>query len=259
MCIRDSRLGVERHVADLVEEDRPLVRRLEAADPPCVGARERALLVSEELTLDEISADRRAVDRDERTARARARLVDRLRDELFSGSALAPHEHRQVGLRDLLDLREHVAHRRARADHGPEPVVPTDALEQHPVLPREAGAIERAGDDEAHLVVVERLRNVVLGARLHRLHGDLLRSVCRDEDHGRIGVRFLRGAQHVHTGRRSAERQVRDDEVERGVAELADCLLSAVGLLHVEAEAPQEPAERELDGALVLCDEHRCV
>ena len=48
------RLG--RHVADLVEEDRAAVRGLEAADAARVGAGERALLVAEELALEELAA-----------------------------------------------------------------------------------------------------------------------------------------------------------------------------------------------------------
>ena len=48
----DLHLG--RELADLVEEDRPAVRELEAADAPGDGAAEGALLVPEELGLDQI-------------------------------------------------------------------------------------------------------------------------------------------------------------------------------------------------------------
>ena len=63
-------LEVERQLADLVEEERALVGRLELAGPRRDGARERALHVAEELALDEVLGDGAAVDDDER-ARSR--------------------------------------------------------------------------------------------------------------------------------------------------------------------------------------------
>src|SRR5439155_20617021 len=48
---QDLGLGLERHVADLVEEQRAAVRQLEAASPARDGAGERALLVTEQLRL----------------------------------------------------------------------------------------------------------------------------------------------------------------------------------------------------------------
>src|SRR5690606_31344723 len=47
-----------RHVADLVEEQRAAVGLLEPADPPLHRARERALLVAEELGLEQLGGDR---------------------------------------------------------------------------------------------------------------------------------------------------------------------------------------------------------
>jgi hypothetical protein len=47
------------HLADLVEEERAAVGLLEAADAAAVGAGEGALLVAEELGLEERLRDRR--------------------------------------------------------------------------------------------------------------------------------------------------------------------------------------------------------
>src|SRR5207244_5825946 len=60
------RLGVERHVADFVEEQRAAVRGLELPLPPGDRARECAPLVAEELALDELLAEGRAVHLEER-------------------------------------------------------------------------------------------------------------------------------------------------------------------------------------------------
>jgi hypothetical protein len=42
-------LGFDRHIANLIEENRPVVRDFEPAGMPLIGSRERALLVTEEL------------------------------------------------------------------------------------------------------------------------------------------------------------------------------------------------------------------
>ncbi len=63
-----QQLGLQerRHLADLVQHQRAAGRQFEQADAVGGGAGERALLVAEELRLDEILRQRRAVDLDER-------------------------------------------------------------------------------------------------------------------------------------------------------------------------------------------------
>ena len=92
-----------RHLADLVEEQRAAVGQLETALPPIGRAGERALLVAEDLALEQRLGNRRAVDRHKRKRRARAELVDRLRDQLLAGARLAGDEHRRARRRRLLD------------------------------------------------------------------------------------------------------------------------------------------------------------
>ncbi len=108
-----------RQLADLVEEERPLVGELEPPELPPDRAGERAALVAEELGLEEPLRDRRARDRDEGLLAAGRAVVDRARDELLAGPGLAEHEDRRVGGGDLADLLEHPVDRLARAD---EPV-----------------------------------------------------------------------------------------------------------------------------------------
>src|SRR5580704_5696533 len=46
---QQGNLGFARHIADLVEENRPMVRDLEASRVPLISAGERAFLVTEEF------------------------------------------------------------------------------------------------------------------------------------------------------------------------------------------------------------------
>ena len=63
---QDLRLQRERQVANLVEEQRAAVRDLELAQLARGGAGERPLLVAEQLGLEQVLRNRRAVDGDER-------------------------------------------------------------------------------------------------------------------------------------------------------------------------------------------------
>ena len=66
------RLHLRPHVADLVEEQRAAVRRLEQAALGRDGAGERAPGVAEQLGLEQRLGQRRAVDRHERRRRRAA-------------------------------------------------------------------------------------------------------------------------------------------------------------------------------------------
>ena len=59
--------------------------------------------MAEELGLDEVLRDGRAVDREECAFGAERMLVDAARDELFACAALAGNEHGGVGSGDLAD------------------------------------------------------------------------------------------------------------------------------------------------------------
>ena len=83
-------LQLQRDVADLVQEQRAPVRQLEAADLLADGAGEGALLVAEQLALQQPRGDGRAVELDEGAARARAQVVHGAGDEFLARAASRP-------------------------------------------------------------------------------------------------------------------------------------------------------------------------
>src|SRR4029453_13569073 len=110
-------LHAERQLADLVQEDRPAVRRLEQALAVAVRAGERAAEVPEELALEQRRRERRAVADHERANLQRRQVVQRAGDELLARPALAGDERRRGVAREALDEREHAEHLlRARDD-----------------------------------------------------------------------------------------------------------------------------------------------
>ena len=74
---RAQELGLQAHVhlGDLVEQQRAAVGLLELADAARDGAGEGALLVAEQLALEQLLGDRGAVDRDERAFARAASLA----------------------------------------------------------------------------------------------------------------------------------------------------------------------------------------
>ena len=73
---------------------------------------EGTLLVSEELGLQQIRRNRRAVDLYEGPVASDRRLVDSTRDQILADAALAPDQNGGVGVRDALDDGTDRAHAR---------------------------------------------------------------------------------------------------------------------------------------------------
>src|SRR5262249_56848042 len=91
------------HLADLVEEQRALIGGLELAGLLPVGARERALLVAEQLGFEELARKRRAVHLQELAMSAGRRLVNRSSHHFLADPTLAPQQDCRVGGGDLAD------------------------------------------------------------------------------------------------------------------------------------------------------------
>src|SRR5207247_3560785 len=110
------RLRLEAHVTDLVEEERAVVGELELPATARQRARERPLLVAEELVLDQLLRDRGAVDLDERLLAPRRAGVDGSSDQLLAAAVLAANQHAAGRRRGGGDLLAEPADRLAVAD-----------------------------------------------------------------------------------------------------------------------------------------------
>ena len=156
---------------------------LEKADLLGRGAGERALRVTEQLRLDQVLGQRRAVDLDERALAPGRTLVQGVGDQLLAGAALADDQH--VGVR--------VGHRGDRLQHaldpggGAEDLAVGGLLEQPPtqlgVLDQQLAVLERVLDEPQHLLGLERLlHHVERAGALGGLHRLAHRAIGRDDD-----------------------------------------------------------------------------
>src|SRR6185312_10976150 len=107
-------LDRQRQLADLVEEHGPAVGGLEQAALGLERAGEGAALVAEELALEQALAQRRAVQPEERSPRARRSAVDALGEHLLADAGLAEQQHVDVARRHARDQRLEPRHRRRR-------------------------------------------------------------------------------------------------------------------------------------------------
>ena len=111
-------LGLQRRaqLAELVDEQRPGVGQREDALAMLRRAGEGSLHVTEEMTLHQAFRNCRAVERDQGTIAAGTRVVDRARDQLLAGAALAVDADVHIADRHLVDARKNLGHLRRFAN-----------------------------------------------------------------------------------------------------------------------------------------------
>ena len=229
----------------LLEQTAPVRRRV-GEGPPAVP---------EELGLEEILGDRAAVDGDEGQRRAAGASVDGARDELLAGAALSRDEDRRLEVGDLRDRPEDVEHLLALREDGLELVLLVDLLSQGAVLAPQRLALFCLSQREDDLVRLERLADVVVGPRLHRLDGEVHVAVrAHDDDRRRMLLRLER-RQHVETSH-ARHAHVRQDDVGVERVDERQRRLAAVGNLDLEAMLLEEGAQDEANVLLVIDDQY---
>ena len=184
---------------DLIQKKRPALRLLEAPDAPLVRARERALLVPKQLALQQRRRERRAMHRHQRKPRARAALVNALRDQFLAGAAFARDQNRRPRRRNLLHDVEHLLHHGRFTDDTLQTKLPIQPVMQRLIFLLERSAPQRAGDAQFEFVDLQPpLRDVIIRALLHRLHRDILRTVRRHQNAHRRFVQRFRALDQLH-------------------------------------------------------------
>ena len=204
-------LQVERHLGDLVEEQRAAVGALEEAQVLAIGAGEAALLVAEDLALHQVRRDRAAVDGEERMAAPPAEVVHGAGDDLLAGAALAGDEHRHRRRRDPDDLLVDAAHRRRAAPEAGEVAV---ALEHGVQVARRRLQRRRLGDARQHalqLLQAHRLDEVVGGAETQGLDRGVEAGVAGDQHQLGVG-NLLDVVEQLHAAA-VGQHQVEQDDV----------------------------------------------
>src|SRR5690606_31742566 len=254
---RAQQLGLRggRQLADLVQEQRAAPRALERALPLPVRTRERAALVAEQLALDQVLRQRRAVQRDEGLLGLRAQRVQVPRDQLLARAALAQDQHRAGNRRQPADLLAQALHGQARADERRLRVQPR-AQGLH--LRDQPPALERVSHLLHHALHRLRLVDERECAEPHRAHAAVEVARARVDDDRGVQPQLLHAAQHLEAVH-ARHLEVQDHAVQLLVAQRLQRLRAGRGDAHAPAAQPLEVVGVLLGhGRDVIDDEDAC-
>src|ERR1051326_392037 len=248
-------LQLDRHLRDLVEEHRPALGQLEVALAALDGVRERALLMAEDLRLDQRRRDRAAVEGDERFVAPARKRVDRVRHDLLARARLADDEDVRVGVRDHLDLFEELLHPRRLADQVPERAHLLQLPAQLEDLLLHELLVFDGLEDDLQAREVHRLRHVILGADLERLHRRVDGGVAGEDDDGDVGIGLFDAVQQIETAA-VGELQVDDGDVGDHLGDRAPAGLDGVGDFRFVSPLLDHVGHAGARRAIIVDDQH---
>jgi hypothetical protein len=175
-------LQIERHVADLVEQQCPAIGFQQQALAGMAGAGEASAHVAEELSLEKLLRNRGGVHGHERMRRAGAAGVDGASHELLTHSRFARNQHRRARSSHAIDRRTQGSHGLSVSEHlrvhgegrGRSGATP---------LARMPASLERTRNDAMELRGVAWFEQVAERASLDGLHRLMDSPRRRDHDH----------------------------------------------------------------------------
>src|SRR5262245_15926935 len=182
---QDFRLGLQTHVADLVEEDRRAVGALEFAAPGLGRPGEGSFDVAEQFGFDQVVGNGGAVDLDERARGAQALRMYGAGDQFLAGPRLTVDQRAPAGRRGESDLLPQRAHRRRVSDHR---VTALELLLQLRIGRFEFALADRVFDGEDRLFQRKRLLDEIESAEFRGAHGHVYPPVARDHHDAGVGV-----------------------------------------------------------------------
>jgi hypothetical protein len=178
-----SRLGLERQFADLVEEQGASVGGLHQPVAGRGGTGEGPLLVPEQFRLDQGIGNRCTVEADHRRIAAGALVVQGPGDQLLAGPGFPQHQDGRLGGGDLADALEQLSHQVAAADHAGDRIVAGQLGAKHRILADDPVLLLHPLHGQQQLVLVEGAGDEVGGAELHGVHCGPQAGVIGHDDH----------------------------------------------------------------------------
>ena len=167
---QDLCLQCQRHIADLIQEDRSPVRQFEFSLAICICTGKRTFAVAEEFGFQKIVGDRSAVDHDKAFIPALSSLVDRLCHQFLSRSALSGDQDVGIDVLQGIDQFIDPLHTGAFSD---DTVVMPAALQLVRKIGdplRELSEFQGLFDNDLQLFQIQRLRQIGKSTGLHSFH-----------------------------------------------------------------------------------------
>ena len=208
--------------------------------------------VPEELALDQLTRNRRAVHLDERLRRARRQPVQRARDELLARSVLAGDQHARRRCGHALDLLDERANREGLAD---DLVARLDARAEAAVLLAQHHVLERIAQRDLNAIGVERLLEKIVRAELRGLHGGLDGAVTADHHDDRRRILLANPLERLEPVD-AAHLHIHEHQIRMPLLVLRDRVHRVRDRAHFVAVVLEELAERGANSLLVVGDQN---
>ena len=223
----------------------------ELAAPRGRGAGERSLLVPEQLGLDQLRRNGRAVDLHERPRGKRAGGMDVRCQQFLPRSRFADQQHARVRARGHGGLFHHAQPRRAGPDHlGPAAHQVAQAL----VLLAQGGVLHGVLHGQQHAIAAQRLFQEIERPGARRFHRVGDGAVPGNHDGRRIRAVLLHGTQQVDP---VAVRQFHVEQVRVGPlrVRMAPEFRHRLADVHAVAFAFQNHPQRAADVLFIIHDQ----
>ena len=244
----------QRQAFHLIEKQRAAVGMLDAADTLALGAGKGAAFMAEQLALEQVLGNRRAVQRDKRLAGAVAEIMQATGNPLLAAAGVAAQEDIHRGAGQFEDLPTQGFHRPRDAEQlRLDMVFKGELLTQLAVLADQTALVQRAAHAVEQAFGGKGLFDKVIGALAQRLHRHRHIAMPGDQNHRQIAVALQHaveqlqaiGAGHAHIADDDAG-VVTVDQRQRGLRRGA--------AVHAKAGQLQPLLHRLADGRFIVDD-----
>ncbi len=185
------------------------------------GTGKGAFDVPEQLALEQVLRQRRAVDGHERPVAARALIVDGARDQLLAGSALAEEQHRGVGGGHRRDEAEDVTNARRLADDAAQMAGACQLALELAGMSAQAAMRNRSLDGEQEQVGHGKgLLDIIVGPEPHGIYRRLHGGVAGHDDHRQLQRALAELCQQAQAVQIAGHDQVGEHDIEAIAATL---------------------------------------
>src|SRR5690606_17929999 len=197
-CAQQFALKAQAEVADLIQEERTLVRQFKPSWPVFPGIGKRAFFMAEQFAFKQGLRYCTHVYGNKTFTFAHRPLVNSARDQFFACAVLSQYEHVRIGACHLVDQRKYIAYGLAFADNVAEG--PADLFFQHLLRLLQFidfvirfSQFDRRSDCRDKLFVLPGFQDEIRSALLQRTnsHFNIAERSDQDDDCLRVAFEYL--------------------------------------------------------------------
>ncbi|MNQ86160.1 hypothetical protein D3C85_1013460 [compost metagenome] len=246
----------QRHAFDFIEKQCAAVGVLELADALAGRPGERAALVAEQLGLEQLLGDGRAVECDKGLVGPRPEVVQATRDQFLAATGFAANQHvdRQCCQVQNLPTQGLQTPRHAE-QRGIQFGAVVRLLVQRAVLQNQPALVEGAAQAAEQGFRAEGFFEEIVGTVAHGFDGHRYIAVTGQQDHRQIGIPALHLGQQFQAGH-AGHAHIAENHPGKMPGQLRQAFIGAAEQLHLETRQAQPLLDGTADAAFVVDHHH---